>query len=152
VVLVGEVSDRLLSGLAQSANVSVTRVADKRTSDKKDSPAWETGAQALQAAARLKSTYVVVADDPLADVAASWQAMWNLSGGPAAAADFERHAGEAQAAWRAKRFELPDYYPDYYLVTTKVVEPLSHQPTTKPLSRRRQPKPLSHPPAARARR
>ncbi|HEY3903321.1 MAG TPA: hypothetical protein VGM14_05435 [Streptosporangiaceae bacterium] len=111
VVLVGEIADGLLSGLAQSANVSVTRAAEK-----KDTAAWEAGAQALQAAAKLRSTYVVVADDPLADVASSWQAMWDLSGGPGAAADFERHASEALAAWRARRFELPDYY----LVATKV--------------------------------
>jgi hypothetical protein len=104
VVLVGEVTDRLLSRLAQSANVSVAR------SPEKDLPAWEAGAQALQAAARLRSTYVVVTDDPLADVAASWQAMWDLSSGAGAAADFERHASEALAAWRAKTFELPDYY------------------------------------------
>lgn len=118
VVLVGEVADRLLSGLAESANVSVARGSDRRGSDTKDLTAWEAGAQALQAAARLKSTYVVVADDPLADVAASWRAMWDLSGGPAAASEFERQAGEALAAWRANRFELPDYY----LVTTKVTQ------------------------------
>ena len=92
VVLVGEVTDRLLSRLAQSANVSVAR------SPEKDLPAWEAGAQALRAAARLRSTYVVVTDDPLADVAASWQAMWDLSSGAGAAADFERHASEALAA------------------------------------------------------
>jgi len=113
VVLVGEVNDRLISELAQSGNVSVARAPDK-----KDRPAWETGALALREAAKLRSTYVVVADDPLADVAASWRAMWDLSGGPGAAAEFERAASEALAAWRAKKFELPDFY----LVAVKASE------------------------------
>lgn len=56
VVLVGEVADRLLNGLAQSANVSVARGPDKE-----DIPAWEADARALEVAARLRSTYVVVA-------------------------------------------------------------------------------------------
>jgi hypothetical protein len=116
VVLVGEVDDGLVSRLAQSANVSVTRARDKP--DLKDAPAWEAGALALREAAKLRSTYVVVADDPLADVAASWRAMWDLSGGPGAAAEFERNADGVLAAWRAKRFELPDYY----LVAAKAAE------------------------------
>ncbi len=116
VVLVGETDDRLFSGLAQSGNVSVARAPAKP--DQKDSPAWELGALALREAAKVRSTYVVVADDPLADVAASWQAMWDLSGGPGAAAEFELRASEALAAWRAKRFELPDYY----LVAAKATE------------------------------
>jgi hypothetical protein len=125
VVLVGEVNDRLLNGLAQSGNVSVARAvsADRPVSaagvpvSAAGMPAWEAGALALREAAKLRSTYVVMADDPLAEVASSWQAMWELSGdGPAAAAEFEQHAGEVLAAWRARRFELPDYY----LVVTRV--------------------------------
>jgi len=53
---------------------------------------------------------VIVADDPLADLAAAWQAMWTVAGGPEGAARFEQRAAEALAAWRDKRFELPDYY------------------------------------------
>ncbi|HET7017379.1 MAG TPA: hypothetical protein VFI65_25885 [Streptosporangiaceae bacterium] len=133
VALVGEPDDRLVSGLAQSANVSVAWAPDKP--GKKDRPAWEAGALALRDAGKLRSTYVVVADDPLADVAASWQAMWDLSGGPEAAAEFERQATEVLAAWKAKRFELPDYYlvaakateeaprPDLYLGPLRSVRP-----------------------------
>src|SRR5262249_4093315 len=57
------------------------------------------------------------------DVAASWQQMWTVGGTPpgaspeprtvgrsAGAAEFESSAAAALAAWRAKRFELPDYY------------------------------------------
>jgi hypothetical protein len=64
----------------------------------------------LEEAAWLSSTYVIVADDPLADVAAAWQAMWTVPGGPEGAARFEQRAAEALTAWRDKRFELPDYY------------------------------------------
>ena len=73
-------------------------------------PAWEAGALALREAARRRSTYVLVPDDPLADVAAAWRAMWAGPGGPDAVAGFELAAGAALAAWRDKQFELPDYY------------------------------------------
>ena len=53
---------------------------------------------------------MIVPDDPLADVAAAWRAMWDVAGGPGGAAAFEERAAEALAAWRDKRFELPDYY------------------------------------------
>src|SRR5580704_5920010 len=70
-------------------------------------PGWEAGALALREAARRRSTYVIVSDDPLADVAAAWRAMWELPGGsggsggpggPAAAAKVEERAAEALAA------------------------------------------------------
>lgn len=121
VALVGEVSDGLLARLARSPNVSVVRLpaapangssprvpADARPAIGR--PGWEAGALALREAARRRSTYVVVADDPLADVAASWHAMWDVSAGPAGSAAFEERAAEALAAWQDKRFELPDYY------------------------------------------
>jgi hypothetical protein len=50
---------------------------------------------------------VIVPDDPLADVATEWRAMWDGLGGPAG---FEERAAEVLAVWRDKRFELPDYY------------------------------------------
>ena len=53
---------------------------------------------------------MVVADDPLAGVAAAWRAMWDLTTGPQGAAGFEDQAAQALAAWRGKQFELPDYY------------------------------------------
>jgi hypothetical protein len=143
VVLVGETGDRLLAGLAQSPNVSVARAPSapngRPPGDKpaaaEPRPGWEAGAEALREAARRRSTYVIVADDPLADVAAGWRAMWDVSAGPDAVAGFEQQAAEALAAWRDKRFELPDYYlvmapaqgsvagPDLYLGPLHAVRP-----------------------------
>jgi len=79
----------------------------------------------MREAAGRQSSYVIVPEDPLAGVASAWRAMWDVAGGPAAAAGFEESAAAALAAWRDKRFELPDYYlvlaqpgdtgPDLYL-------------------------------------
>ena len=127
VVLVGEVTEGLLAGLSRSVNVAVARApadgaaqtagretARRETADREAAgreavarSSWETGALALREAARRQSTYVIVPDDPLADVAAEWRAMWDGLAGPAA---FEARAAEVLAAWRDKRFELPDYY------------------------------------------
>jgi hypothetical protein len=151
VAVVGEFGDGLLPGLTQSPNVSVARApndaAGQPSADEAAAghrPGWEAGALALREAARRRSTYVIVSDDPLADVAAAWRAMWVLPGGsggsggpggPAAAAKFEERAAEALAAWRDKRFELPDYYlvvapplqaaavPDLYLGPLRAVRP-----------------------------
>ena len=70
------------------------------------------------------SPYALVPADPLAAVAASWREMWDVSRQEGSAA-FEQEAVTALAAWRAGRFELPDYYlvlaredpggPDFYL-------------------------------------
>jgi hypothetical protein len=97
-------------------------------------PGWEAGALALREAARRQSAYVIVPEDPLAEVAAAWRAMWNVPGGPGGAARFEQSAAEALAAWRAKRFDLPDYYlimaaapddagPDLYLGPLRAARP-----------------------------
>lgn len=116
VVLIGDADDGLLAGLARSPNVSVARARAAGAADaeadaaKRTAAGWEPGAVAMREAARRRSTYVIVPDDPLADVAASWRAMWEGSSGSAGPAGFERSAGEALAAWRDKRFELPDYY------------------------------------------
>jgi len=115
VALVGEVGDGLLAGLGRSGNVSVARApAAGGDQPGPEQPAarssWEAGALAMREAARRSSTYVIVADDPLEDLAAAWQAMWTVPGGPEGAARFEQRAAEALAAWRDKRFELPDYY------------------------------------------
>jgi hypothetical protein len=144
VALVGEVDEALLAGLGRSANVSVARAPAPQTAPAGQPgqqaqaepapvrPAWETGALALREAARRQSTYVIVPDDPLADVAAAWRAMWEPGGstGPAA---FEQQAAETLVAWRAKQFELPDYYlvvvgaeaagPDLYLGPLRAVRP-----------------------------
>jgi hypothetical protein len=139
VVLAGRVTDGLLAALAQSPNVSVARApaaengkppADRPAAGQR--PGWEAGALALREAARRSSTYVVVPDDPLADVAAAWHAMWDVTAGPAR---FEQQAADTLAAWRDKRFELPDYYlvlapaqgsvtgPDLYLGPLRSVRP-----------------------------
>jgi hypothetical protein len=114
VVLVGEVSEGLLSGLGRAPNVSVGRArateADHPASEEAPRPGWEAGAAALREAARRQSTYVIVPDDPLAEVAAQWRAMWDVPGGSSGAAGFEQSAADVLDAWRAKQFDLPDYY------------------------------------------
>ena len=142
VVLVGEVSDGLLAGLGRAPNVSVARAraaaaghpaADEAAPAR---PSWEAGAAALREAARRRSTYVIVPDDPLADVAGQWRAMWDVPGGSAGAAGaagFEQSAADVLAAWRAKQFDLPDYYlvvaaitgagPDLYLGPLRAARP-----------------------------
>ena len=61
--------------------------------------------------------------------------MWDLTHGQRGAAAFEDRAREALAAWRARRFELPDYYlvlaradagdagPDMYLGPLRAARP-----------------------------
>jgi hypothetical protein len=61
--------------------------------------------------------------------------MWAVPGGPQAVAEFEGAAAGALAAWRDKRFELPDYYlvmagpqpdgtgPDLYLGPLRAARP-----------------------------
>ncbi len=111
VVLVGEVSEGLLAELGRSANVSVARAPEAGQQDgAQPRPGWQAGALAMREAAGRQSAYVIVPDDPLAGVAAAWRAMWDVASGPGAAATFEEHAAETLAAWRGKRFELPDYY------------------------------------------
>jgi len=139
VVLIGATGEGLLAGLARSPNVSVARAPVQEDGESGERPGaragWERGALAMREAARRRSTYVIVPDDPLADVAARWQAMWEVPGGPAAAAAFDEGAAGALAAWRGKRFELPDYYlviapaqpestaPDLYLGPLRAVRP-----------------------------
>jgi hypothetical protein len=141
VVLVGEVSDGLLAGLGRAPNLSVARAraaeAGHPAADEAAvvRPGWEAGAAALREAARRQSTYVVVPDDPLADVAGQWRAMWDGPGGPHGAAGFEQSAADVLAAWRDKRFDLPDYYlvvaaiqaagtgPDLYLGPLRAARP-----------------------------
>jgi hypothetical protein len=139
VVLVGEVNDKLLAGIAGSTNVSVARApgpgGGAAAEPAPARPAWETGAAAMREAARRPSTYVIVPDDPLADVAAGWSAMWDVTAAPQGAAGFEEPAAGALSAWTDKRFELPDYYlvlapahvsehkPDLYLGPLRAVRP-----------------------------
>jgi hypothetical protein len=103
----GRVTERLLAELDRSANISLTRpTAADTTADP-----VEAAALALAQATRRSSPFSLVPADPLAVVAAEWQGMWDLSrGGLIGAVLFEEQVAHALAAWRARRFELPDYY------------------------------------------
>jgi hypothetical protein len=132
VVLAGQASEGLLAAVGRSMNVSL--VQPEESAD-----GLEAAAGALRRAAGISSTYVLVAADPLAAVAAEWRAMWEVSRGPGGSEAFELRAAEALAAWRANRFELPDYYlvlagqasqgtdsgqhPDFYLGPLRSVRP-----------------------------
>ena len=140
VVLVGEVGEELLAELGRSPNVSIARPPGTGAGEPgagepaSARPGWEAGALALREAARRVSAYVVVPDDPLAGVAAAWQAMWDVADARDAAG-FEESAADALTAWRDKRFELPDYYlvvapvldagtgPDLYLGPLRAARP-----------------------------
>jgi hypothetical protein len=118
VVLAGQFSDGLLAAVGRLMNVSLVRPAD----------ASEDAASALRRAAGISSPYVLVAADPLAAVAAEWQAMWEISDNPRGSDAFELRAGEALASWRAGKFELPDYY----LVLAQPGASQGAQPGTEP--------------------
>ena len=106
VVLAGSAPGEVLAAVGRSMNVTLIRPEE---------PADPGGdgivvaAGALQRAGRATAPYALVAADPLAAVAVSWRAMWDVSRqeGPA---EFEQEAAKTLAAWRAGRFELPDYY------------------------------------------
>jgi hypothetical protein len=147
VVLVGAVGEALLDELGRSANVSVVPAAAARDGQPGAEeptgprPALEAGALAMREAARRQSPYVIVPEDPLADLASAWRAMWDVTAGAGrtegsgGAAGFEARAAEVLAAWRDKRFDLPDYYlvvaaappggtgPDLYLGPLRAAQP-----------------------------
>ena len=89
----------------------------------------------MQEAARRRSTYVVVPDDPLAGVAAEWRAMWEVPGGSRGASGFEEQAAGTLAAWRQEWIEAPRLLlvlapaqpggpgPDLYLGPLRAVRP-----------------------------
>ncbi len=106
VVLAGSAPGEVLAAVGRSMNVTLIRPEEPADSA---GDAIETAAGALQRAGRAMSPYALVPADPLAAVAASWQAMWDVSR-PQGPAEFEQEAAKALAAWRAGRFELPDYY------------------------------------------
>jgi len=131
VVVVGEVREPLLAALGQSPNIALVRPpAPEQEPDR-----LIAAAAALAEAGRRPAPFVLVPADPLAGVAAEWRAMWDLSAGVAGAVAFEAQAAAALAAWRANRFELPDYYvsltpstadgtgPDLYLGPLRAARP-----------------------------
>ena len=106
VVLAGAAPGEVLAAVGRSMNVTLIRPEEPADSG---GDGMAAAADALQRAGRATSPYALVAADPLAAVAVSWRAMWDVSRqeGPA---EFEQEAAKALAAWRAGRFELPDYY------------------------------------------
>ena len=106
VVLPGPVPEEVLAGVDRSMNVALIRPDDPAGDDGDE---IEAAAEALRRAGRSTSPYALVPADPLAAMAASWQAMWDVAR-PADSAGFEQEAVKVLTAWRTGRFELPDYY------------------------------------------
>ena len=132
VVLPGPAPAEVLAAVGRSMNVALIRPKDPADDD---IDGLEAAAGALQQAGRSTSAYALVPADPLAAVAASWQAMWDVSR-PEGPAGFEAEALKALTAWRSGRFELPDYYlilaagpeagvpgPDFYLGPLRTARP-----------------------------
>jgi hypothetical protein len=138
VALAGHAPEELLAAVGRSMNVVLVRPDNS-------AEGIEAAAGALRRAAGISSPYVLVAADPLAGVAAAWRAMWEMpreaprqvSRDRRGDEEFELRAAEALDAWRAGRFELPDYYlvlaeqtgpgqeppPDFYLGPLRSVRP-----------------------------
>src|SRR5262249_39349283 len=116
VALVGEVGEGLLAELSRSPNVSIAQTPGAGTNQPDAAeppgarPGWEAGALALREAARRVSAYIVVPDDPLAEVATAWRAMWGVSDtqGPAGV---EGSAAGAPAGWRGQGVRHPRDFP-----------------------------------------
>jgi hypothetical protein len=109
VVLAGRTTEQVLAAVGRSLNVVLVRPEQPKLGT--DAGAGiEAAAGTLRRAAGITAPYVLVAADPLSQVAAAWQAMWEVTAEPRGSDEFELQAAETLAAWRAKRFELPDYY------------------------------------------
>jgi hypothetical protein len=116
----GPEAEPLLAAIDQAANITVVRPPAGQAD------AVEAATVALRQAARRSPPFSVVPADPLAAVAARWQAMWEVGSGGAAA--FEEQAARALTAWRARQFELADYYvvlaaPDRGASTGRAAQP-----------------------------
>jgi hypothetical protein len=106
VVLAGRPAEPVLAAMSRSLNVVLVRSVEPSGGE----GGIEAAAAALRRAAGISAPYVLVVADPLSAVAAAWQAMWDITADARGSDEFELRAAEALAAWRAKRFELPDYY------------------------------------------
>ena len=106
VVLPGPAPAEVLAAVGRSMNVALIRPPEPADDD---GDGLEAAAGALQQAGRSASPYALVPADPLAALAASWRAMWDVSR-PEGPAGFEAEALKVLTAWRSGRFELPDYY------------------------------------------
>jgi hypothetical protein len=113
VVLAGRPGERVLAAIGRSLNIVLVRPEESPSGARAgiEAPAGiDAAAGALRRAASVSAPYVLVAADPLAAVAAAWEAMWEITSEARGTDEFELRAAEALAAWRAKQFELPDYY------------------------------------------
>jgi hypothetical protein len=126
VVLPGPAPAEVLAAIGRSMNVALIRPPESADDD---ADGFEAAAGALQQAGRSTSAYALVPADPLAALAASWRAMWDVSR-PEGPAGFEAEALKVLTAWRSGRFELPDYYlilgdqgPDFYLGPLRTARP-----------------------------
>jgi len=106
VVLPGPAPAEVLAAVGRSMNVALIRPPEPAADD---GDGIAAAAEALQQAGRSSAAYALVPADPLAALAASWQAMWDVSR-PDGPAGFEAEALKVLTAWRSGRFELPDYY------------------------------------------
>ncbi len=135
VVLAGQPGEQALSAVGRSLNVVLVRPRDAGPEDTGEIGA---AAAALRRAAGISAPYVLVAADPLGAVAEAWRDMWAVTAQPRGSDEFELRAAQALAAWRARQFELPDYYlvlaeqpgpggdaapPDFYLGPLRSVRP-----------------------------
>lgn len=111
-MLAGRPSEPVLAAVGKSLNVVLIRPEPPASGagGGAEGAGIEAAAAALRRAGGVSAAYVLVAADPLAAVAAAWEAMWSLSAESHGSDEFELRAAEALAAWRARRFELPDYY------------------------------------------
>jgi hypothetical protein len=109
VVLAGRTTEQVLAAVGRSLNVVLVR-PEQPQSGTDAGAGIEAAAGTLRRAVGITAPYVLVAADPLSQVAAAWQAMWEVTAEPRGSDEFELQAAETLAAWRAKRFELPDYY------------------------------------------
>jgi hypothetical protein len=112
VVLAGRATEQVLAVVGRSLNVVLVRPEEPPSSAGTGTTGTgiEAAAGALRRAAGITAPYVLVAADPLSSAAAAWQAMWEVTAEPRGSDEFELRAAEALASWRARLFELPDYY------------------------------------------
>ena len=114
-VLAGRPGEQALAAVGRSLNVVLVR-PEEPPSGTGPGPAEAGGGELAAAAAALRrasgisASYVLVTADPLGAVAAAWREMWTISARARGTDEFELRAAQALAAWRAKQFELPDYY------------------------------------------
>ncbi|HEX2258781.1 MAG TPA: hypothetical protein VHJ40_03465 [Actinomycetota bacterium] len=116
VALVGDFGAELLRHLNKPSNVTVLEPSG---------PGLEASFEAFVQAGRRLAPYAVVAADPLGELAAEWRRMWTVG---SSGNEFEERAGEAIAAWRKGRLEMPDYYLVIVDEPATAIQPVSPEP------------------------